>query len=73
MIKRYYKVYCDYCGDLLAVFDHKPTREELERKNLFTTATKVFCSAQCHGDWNHDLEETRYMNLKQKGKIHNNE
>lgn len=56
----------------IAEFDHKPTRDELERENLFTTATKVFCSAQCHGDYNHDLQETRYMNLKQKGKIHNN-
>jgi len=28
---------------------------------------------QCISDWNHDLEETRYMNIKQKGRIHNNE
>ena len=72
MIKRYYKVYCDYCGDLLAEFGHKPTRDELEQQNLFCTATKVFCSAQCHGDWNHDLQQTRYLNLKQKGRIHSN-
>ena len=72
MIKRYWKVYCDYCGDELAEFDHKPTREELEMKNLFCTATKVFCSAQCHGDWNHDLQQIRYMNLKQNGRIHTN-
>ena len=70
MIKRYWKVYCDYCGNLLAEFDHKPTRDELESKNLFTTATKVFCSTQCHGDWNHDLQQTRYLNLKQNGVIH---
>lgn len=72
MIKRYWKVYCDYCGDELAEFDHKPTRKELEQKNLFCTATKVFCSAQCYDDWNHDLQETRYLNLKQKGRIHTN-
>lgn len=73
MIKRYYKVYCDYCGNLLAEFDHKPTRDELDQKCLFTTATKVFCSALCHGDWNHDLQQTRYLNLKQKGRIHPDE
>ena len=73
MIKRYWKVYCDYCGDELTEFDHKPTREELEQRNLICTATKMFCSEQCHGDWNHDLQETRYMNLKQKGRIHTNE
>ena len=72
MIKRYYKVYCDYCGDLLAEFDHKPTREELKRKCLTSTATKVFCSTQCFGDWNHDLQQTRYLNLEQKGRIHTN-
>lgn len=72
MIKRYWKVYCDYCGDELTEFDHKPTREELEQRNLICTATKMFCSEQCHGDWNHDLQETRYMNLKQKGRIHTN-
>lgn len=73
MIKRYWKVYCDYCGDLLAELDHNPTRDELEHENLFTTVTKVFCSTQCYGDWNHDLQQTRYLNLKQKGRIHSNE
>lgn len=33
MIKRYYKVYCDYCGNLLAEFDHKPTRDKRIIKN----------------------------------------
>ena len=64
MIKRYWKVYCDYCGNLLAEFDHKPTRNELEHENLFCTATKVFCSEICHGDWNHDLQQTRYLKRK---------
>lgn len=69
MIRRQYKVYCDYCENLLAEFHQRPTRDELEKKGFYCTATKVFCSSQCYGDWNHDLQETRYLNLKQKGVI----
>lgn len=69
MIKRYWKVYCDYCGNLLAEFDKKPTREELEQHELICTPHRQFCSARCQDDWHHDLYCTRYLNLKQNGVI----
>lgn len=72
-IKKYWLCSCDYCGTLIASFDHKPSREDLSQKKIFLTATKVFCSENCWGDWQHDLQQIRYLNINKNGKIHTND
>ena len=48
MIRKYYKFYCDNCGDLLKEYpDKMPTREELENDCFVSTAENVFCCEQC--------------------------
>lgn len=71
MITKLYEVSCDYCGVTLKHYiGRKPTMDELRNDGFAVTATKVFCDERCLGDWNHDVAEKRYMNLRQGGKIH---
>lgn len=73
MIQKLYEVYCDYCGNCLNHYmGRKPTRQELINDGFFCTATKQFCNEMCWGDYNHDLQQTRYLNIRTDGKIHNN-
>lgn len=52
MIRKYYKLYCDNCGDLLKEYPEiKPTREELESECFVCTPTKVFCCEQCREEF----------------------
>lgn len=72
MIHKYYEVLCDYCGRTINHYpDRKPNNEKLRKDGIFITATKQFCNEICWGEWNHDRQEHQYMNLKQKGRIHN--
>lgn len=71
MVTRVYEVTCDYCGICLNRYiGKKPTMEELKVDGFVATATKVFCSERCQGDWNHDRNEKQYLNLRQNGRIH---
>lgn len=74
MITKIYKVTCDYCGATLNHYiGRKPKKDELRNDGFVITATKVFCNERCINDWNHDMWKTRYLNLRQNGKIHNRE
>ena len=70
MIVRYFEVSCDYCGRGMIHYLHKPTRKELEAEGFVCTATKQFCSDLCRGEYNHDLQQQRYLNLHPDGRIH---
>lgn len=75
MITKWYKVTCDYCGRSIGghYIACKPTKEEIQLDGGICTATKQFCSDECYGEWRHNAQERRYMNLQQNGRIHNNE
>lgn len=71
MITKIYEVTCDYCGTCLNHYiGKKPTMIELRDDGFVVTATKVFCNERCWGDWNHDCQERRYLNLHPDGSIH---
>lgn len=69
MVQKWYEVTCDYCG---VAINHyigiRPTRKMLEDDGVVCTPTKQFCNEICWGEWNHDNQEKRYLNLRQKGK-----
>lgn len=67
-----YEVTCDYCGTCINHYiGRKPTMQELRNDGFATTATKVFCDDRCRSDYLHDLEESRYNNLRNtKSKRH---
>lgn len=74
MIFRYYEIRCDYCGRTINHYPlHKPSNEILQKDKIVHTRTKQFCSKRCYTNWNHDRRVTQYWNLRQHGKIHNNE
>ena len=74
MIRKLYKVTCDYCGRIINYYkDKKPSKELLEHDGAVITATKQFCCDACYADYKHDLDERRYLNINPSGRIHWNE
>ena len=72
MIQKWYEVTCDYCGEVINHYiGKKPSNEEIQADGGVTTATKQFCCEECFGDWNHYRQERQYGNLRQNGRIHN--
>ncbi|MBR2882954.1 MAG: hypothetical protein IKB96_11590 [Prevotella sp.] len=51
----------------------KPDNEVLRKDGIVHTRTKQFCSDECYSNWNHDRQAKQYCNLRQHGRIHNNE
>lgn len=74
MIYRYFEVRCDYCGRTINHYpQRKPDNEVLRKDGIVHTRTKQFCSDECYANWNHDRQAKQYCNLRQHGRIHNNE
>lgn len=74
MIHKYFEVLCDYCGGTVNHYpERKPDNETLRKDGIVHTRTKQFCSDACYADWLHDKQERQYINLRQRGRIHNNE
>lgn len=73
MLQKWYELTCDYCGTCINHYiGRKPSREELTADGVITTSSKHFCSDICRGEFQHDLDEKKYCNLKQNGKFHPN-
>lgn len=73
MLKKYYELSCDYCGVGMCHYpDKKPGKSLLLSDAVILHGTKHFCSYICRDGYLHDLDEKRYLNLKQNGKIHTN-
>ena len=71
MIQKLYEVTCDYCGTGINHYmGSRPTLKELKADEVICTATKQFCSETCWGEWNHDRQQQKYLNLHPGGKIH---
>lgn len=74
MIEKWYEVTCDYCGCVINHFiGRRPTDDEIKEIGGYTTPTKQFCDYQCFSNWYHDKQEKKYLNLRQKGRIHTND
>lgn len=71
MITKLYEVTCDFCGTCMNHYiGKKPNNDELIKDGFAVAKTKQFCSEKCHSDWMHNLQEKKYLNLRQKGRIY---
>lgn len=73
MLVRYYELACDYCLKPIKKYYKKPEITRLVYDGVKMYGRKHFCSEICRDEYIHDLKAKRYCNLKQNGKIHNNE
>lgn len=49
MIKRYYEVLCDNCGDVIDYYPYcKPSTDDFHRDGVICTPTEQFCCEECH-------------------------
>lgn len=70
MITKWYEVTCDYCGRVINHYSKKPSNELLDSDGAVTIGTKQFCCEACKGDYKHELDEKRYLNINPRGNIH---
>lgn len=67
MIRRYWLVFCDYCGrEMKFNGNTKPTDKELEECGIVVHGPQThYCNERCAADANHDAAIKRAGNLKQ--------
>ncbi len=74
MITCFYEVRCDFCNRVINRYPiYRPDNKVLSKDGILCTPTKQFCSEECYDYWNHNRQENQYWNLRQHGRIHNNE